>query len=105
MKNSGKYIDGFMEINGACIYYEVSGEGQLRPFYAPGDVNGSCSFNGLDITYMVNYFKGGDLPVPCPSCPPMGQLAPPNPGFNDSPAIRSVVAPNMNIKPKVSRVE
>jgi len=27
--------------------------------YVPGDVNGSDSYNGLDVTYGVNYFKGG----------------------------------------------
>ncbi len=37
--------------------------------YVPGDVNGSDSYNGLDITYGVNFFKGGAAPV-CPDCPP-----------------------------------
>jgi hypothetical protein len=38
--------------------------------YVTGDVNGSDSYNGLDITYGVNYFKGGSDPL-CPngSCP------------------------------------
>jgi hypothetical protein len=38
--------------------------------YVVGDVNGSASYNGLDITYGVNFFKGGGLPM-CPfgSCP------------------------------------
>ena len=38
--------------------------------YVPGDVNGSDSYNGLDIIYGVNYFKGGPEPL-CPygSCP------------------------------------
>jgi hypothetical protein len=38
--------------------------------YVPGDVNGSDSYNGLDITYGVNYFKGGSDPL-CPfgTCP------------------------------------
>ena len=36
-----------------------------------GDVNGSCSYNGLDITYGVAYFKGGSDPIPCPDCPPV----------------------------------
>lgn len=38
--------------------------------YVIGDVNGSDSYNGLDITYGVNFFKGGALPM-CPfgSCP------------------------------------
>jgi len=34
-------------------------------------VNGSCSYNGLDITYGVNYFKyGSPAPVFCADCPP-----------------------------------
>jgi hypothetical protein len=38
--------------------------------YVVGDVNGSNSHNGLDVTYGVNYFKGlGPDPV-CPDCPP-----------------------------------
>jgi len=38
--------------------------------YVVGDVNGSDSYNGLDITYGVNFFKGGAVPF-CPfgSCP------------------------------------
>jgi hypothetical protein len=38
--------------------------------YVTGDVNGSDSYNGLDITYGVAYFKGGNNPV-CPfgTCP------------------------------------
>jgi Neuraminidase (sialidase) len=37
--------------------------------YIVGDVNGSDSYNGLDITYGVNFFKGGSLPL-CPECAP-----------------------------------
>jgi hypothetical protein len=40
-------------------------------WFVSGDVNASCSYNGLDITYGVNYFKGGDNPAPCPDCPPV----------------------------------
>ncbi|UCE66827.1 MAG: hypothetical protein JSU85_02115 [Candidatus Zixiibacteriota bacterium] len=36
--------------------------------YVPGDVNGSNNYNGLDITYGVAYFKGGNAPL-CPECP------------------------------------
>ena len=36
--------------------------------YVPGDVNGSDSYNGLDITYGVAFFKGGAGPL-CPDCP------------------------------------
>jgi hypothetical protein len=37
--------------------------------YIVGDVNGSDSYNGLDITYGVAFFKGGNSPL-CPDCPP-----------------------------------
>jgi hypothetical protein len=39
--------------------------------YVVGDVNGSDNYNGLDITYGVAYFKGGNAPmcVDCPLCP------------------------------------
>lgn len=39
--------------------------------YVVGDVNGSDSYNGLDITYGVSYLKGGNAPLcePCPPCP------------------------------------
>ncbi len=30
--------------------------------YIPGDANGNGAFNGLDVTYSVNYFKGGAAP-------------------------------------------
>jgi parallel beta-helix repeat protein len=42
--------------------------------YVTGDVNGSGSYNGLDITYGVNFFKGGSNPMcaigscPIPPC-------------------------------------
>ncbi|UCE64884.1 MAG: carboxypeptidase regulatory-like domain-containing protein [Candidatus Zixiibacteriota bacterium] len=38
--------------------------------YFVGDVNNSRSYNGLDVTYGVNFFKGGSDPI-CPfgSCP------------------------------------
>jgi len=36
--------------------------------YVPGDVNGSDSYNGLDVTYGVAFFKGGNAPL-CPTCP------------------------------------
>jgi len=34
-----------------------------------GDVNGPGSYNGLDITYGVNFFKYGSPPPQCPDCP------------------------------------
>lgn len=38
--------------------------------YVVGDINGSSSYNGLDITYGVAFFKGGSDPqcIDCPLC-------------------------------------
>lgn len=74
-------------------------------WYVSGDVNGSCSYNGLDITYGVTYFKGGPGPLPCPDCPPGVFLAPPASGIEPSPAVRPVVTPTLNIKPKADSAE
>jgi hypothetical protein len=38
--------------------------------YVVGDVNGSNSFNGLDVTYGVAYFKGGPPPLYECECTP-----------------------------------
>jgi hypothetical protein len=46
--------------------------------YVPGDINGNGSANGIDVTYGVSYFKGGNLPPdncgspvgPCPQPSP-----------------------------------
>jgi hypothetical protein len=38
--------------------------------YVVGDVNGSDSYNGLDVTYGVNWFKFNVDPPLCPDCPP-----------------------------------
>jgi hypothetical protein len=37
--------------------------------YIVGDVNGSNNYNGLDITYGVNFFKYGTPTPQCPTCP------------------------------------
>ncbi len=51
---SGWYVDDFAFTNcglpGQCDY-------------VVGDVNGSMTYNGLDITYGVSYFKGGTAPA------------------------------------------
>jgi hypothetical protein len=46
-------------------YFDRSGGGGCD--YVVGDVNGSDSYNGLDITYGVNFFKGGSDPD-CDTC-------------------------------------
>ncbi len=40
--------------------------------YVVGDANGNDSFNGLDVTYSVAYFKGGPPPPYSCDCPPHG---------------------------------
>ncbi len=38
--------------------------------YVTGDANGNGNFNGLDVTYSVNYFKGGASPTYSCECTP-----------------------------------
>jgi parallel beta-helix repeat protein len=52
--------DGFTGVT-ANLAIEIGG-----CHYVPGDVNGPGTFTGLDITYMVRFFKGG--PHPTYSC-------------------------------------
>jgi len=40
--------------------------------YVVGDANGSGNYNGLDVTYGVAYFKGGNPPPYLCDCPPHG---------------------------------
>ncbi|UCC80032.1 MAG: Omp28-related outer membrane protein [Candidatus Zixiibacteriota bacterium] len=40
--------------------------------YVVGDINGSDSYNGLDVTYGVAYLKGGSPPPFSCECPPHG---------------------------------
>jgi hypothetical protein len=55
-------IDVQFEIEGICAYI-------------PGDVNGSGNANGIDITFMVAFFKGGSAPhEECPPCAELGPL-------------------------------
>jgi hypothetical protein len=53
-------IDVLFEIEGICNY-------------VPGDVNGSGEANGIDVTFMVTFFKGGNSPhEECPPCDTLG---------------------------------
>jgi subtilisin family serine protease len=40
--------------------------------YVVGDINDNNAFNGVDVTYGVRYFKGGDPPPYSCDCPPNG---------------------------------
>ncbi|UCC80713.1 MAG: carboxypeptidase regulatory-like domain-containing protein [Candidatus Zixiibacteriota bacterium] len=40
--------------------------------YLPGDANGDDNKNGVDVTYLVAYFKGGPRPPDQCDCPPHG---------------------------------
>ncbi|OGC91672.1 MAG: hypothetical protein A2W25_13320 [candidate division Zixibacteria bacterium RBG_16_53_22] len=47
------------------------GPPQVWGLYAGGDANGNCVYNGVDNTYLVNYFKGvGPAPKSCLDCLP-----------------------------------
>ena len=54
--------------NGLAIKWYIVGGGGCD--YIVGDVNGSDSYNGLDVTYGVNWFKYNINPPLCPDCPP-----------------------------------
>ena len=60
--------------NGGSTILDVHFEVEGICAYVPGDVNTSGNANGLDVTFMVNYFRGGDAPrVECPACGIYGQ--------------------------------
>jgi hypothetical protein len=62
--DDGQYADSLLVnvlVIGACEY-------------SLGDVNGSGIFNGIDVTYMVQFFKGGSPPTVECNCPPYGLL-------------------------------
>lgn len=44
--------------------------------YVLGDANGSGAANGLDVVYLVSYFKGGSAPIDTCICDPHGELFP-----------------------------
>ena len=81
--------NGVFEIepgSGSIIEQKLTGSGrfiELIPYqspvgpcdYVPGDANGSGVYNGLDVTYSVNYLKGvGPAPSDTCDCPPHGIL-------------------------------
>ena len=70
-------------INFTAIAFDITGDTASKDLsleilaggasYIPGDVNGNGIANGLDIIYLVNYFKGtGDSPPYIADCGPYG---------------------------------
>jgi len=58
---------GYNQDMAFCLHAGGGGECD----YIVGDVNGSDNYNGLDITYGVNFFKYGNPAPQCnPDCPP-----------------------------------
>jgi len=66
--NEGVASSGYYDIHISIGDTLAGGGGGPGCDYVVGDVNGSDSYNGLDITYGVAFFKGGP-PPPCPDCP------------------------------------
>jgi hypothetical protein len=52
----------------------VENAGYIYCDYKLGDINGDSLTTALDISYAVNYFKGGIKPVVACSCPPHGTI-------------------------------
>jgi hypothetical protein len=44
------------------------------PAYIPGDANGNGETNGIDVLFMINFFKGGQIPPFVLNCPPHGTI-------------------------------
>ncbi len=81
---TGYYVAGDVNCDGDAepfidIIYAVNyfRGGPAPPMYyfcndryvdAPADANGSCSFNGLDVTYLILYWQGGSDLQHCPDC-------------------------------------
>jgi len=49
--------------------FSIYGSSSNRDYVA-GDINNSVGTNGLDVVFMVNYFKGGDQPSYICQCTP-----------------------------------
>lgn len=73
------YADSVGDFYYLCTYHSTQMTGVLHVAdtsssgpcnYVVGDVNGSDSYNGLDITYSVAYLKGGPAPVYECECTP-----------------------------------
>jgi hypothetical protein len=76
-----------------CLPCEDIGPNMLYP---QGDVNGSCAWNGVDVTYFVNYLKGiGPNIRFCDRCPPAQRarlsIEDGTPALNDKAGVRAPV--------------
>jgi hypothetical protein len=61
-------------LNKPKIVIQVTSEGNVCDA-VPGDANGSGVFNGIDVTFSVNYLKGiGPIPPDTCTCPPWGSI-------------------------------
>jgi hypothetical protein len=52
------------------VTFIVTGGGGPGCHYVVGDINGNGALNGIDVTYGVSYFKGGNLPPYSCECTP-----------------------------------
>ena len=72
---------GFMETTATSIQISPNDTTELdivlRPgcIYVPGDANGNGEFNGIDVSYSVNFLKGlGPAPIDTCNCPYWGPI-------------------------------
>jgi hypothetical protein len=65
-------LNNLVVVAGETTFVSMIMPPENLPQYATGDVNGSGSFNGLDVTFSVAYFKGGPLPPYSWDCVPHG---------------------------------
>ncbi len=65
-------VDAIADTSSRDFVIIISGRGTYRP----GDANNSSQTNGLDVVYLVSFFKGGDPPPFSMDCPPNGVIFP-----------------------------
>jgi hypothetical protein len=68
-------VEAVSVVSAETTVVDVTMEEYVCPYVA-GDANGSGAANGLDVVYLVNFFKGGPFPVDVCICEPHGQLYP-----------------------------
>jgi hypothetical protein len=60
--------------DGIRLFHDVWAFPVYYGHYVVGDVNGNLIFNGMDVVYAVDFFKGGPPPPFSYDCPPHGVL-------------------------------